>query len=113
MTPSLSVYVKMSAAADAASEQRPSPHTRPRMPRTGTRIVDGDSTPNQPPRQLAGGPSACHSAGTVDPVVFRCDYLVIGGGLAGLTFALHASKHGRVALVTKKSRMDANTAWAQ
>ncbi|HEY3333535.1 MAG TPA: L-aspartate oxidase [Capsulimonadaceae bacterium] len=41
------------------------------------------------------------------------DYLVIGSGSAGLTFALHASDHGTVALVTKKERTDSNTNWAQ
>jgi L-aspartate oxidase len=41
------------------------------------------------------------------------DFLVIGSGLAGLTFALKAARHGRVALVTKRSLEDSNTAWAQ
>ena len=30
-----------------------------------------------------------------------CDFLVIGSGLAGLLFALKASRHGRVILLTK------------
>jgi L-aspartate oxidase len=42
-----------------------------------------------------------------------CDYLVIGSGIAGLTFALKAAKHGRVAIVTKRSLQESNTAWAQ
>ena len=41
------------------------------------------------------------------------DYLVIGSGIAGLYFALRASEHGRVVLVTKRAPDDANTAWAQ
>jgi len=41
------------------------------------------------------------------------DYIVIGSGIAGLTFALKASDKGSVAIVTKKSRADSNTAWAQ
>jgi L-aspartate oxidase len=41
------------------------------------------------------------------------DYLVIGSGIAGLTFALKAAAHGRVALITKRSLTDSNTAWAQ
>ncbi|MDX1585157.1 MAG: FAD-dependent oxidoreductase, partial [Balneolaceae bacterium] len=41
------------------------------------------------------------------------DFLVIGSGIAGLTFALKAAGHGRVAVVTKKEIMEANTAYAQ
>jgi L-aspartate oxidase len=42
-----------------------------------------------------------------------CDYLVLGSGVAGLTCALEAAAHGRVALVTKRSLSDSNTNWAQ
>jgi L-aspartate oxidase len=45
--------------------------------------------------------------------VFETDYLVIGSGLAGLYFALRASEHGRVVVVTKRAPADANTAFAQ
>jgi L-aspartate oxidase len=45
--------------------------------------------------------------------VKRVDYLVIGSGIAGLSFALKAAHHGTVALVTKKDRGTSNTAWAQ
>jgi len=41
------------------------------------------------------------------------DFLVLGSGSAGLTFALRASEGGRVALITKKERTDSNTNWAQ
>lgn len=41
------------------------------------------------------------------------DFLVIGSGLAGLNFALHAATKGKVLLVTKKEPDDAATAWAQ
>jgi L-aspartate oxidase len=41
------------------------------------------------------------------------DYLVIGSGLAGLTYALHVAPYGSVALLTKKTRADANSSWAQ
>ncbi|RMF23417.1 MAG: L-aspartate oxidase, partial [Deltaproteobacteria bacterium] len=41
------------------------------------------------------------------------DYLVIGSGLAGMSFALKAATTGRVALVTKKSLEESNTAYAQ
>ena len=43
----------------------------------------------------------------------KFDYLVIGSGIAGLVFALEVSKHGQVAVVTKKELTDCNTAYAQ
>ncbi len=41
------------------------------------------------------------------------DFVIIGSGIAGLTFALKAARHGRVAIVTKRQGVDSNTAWAQ
>jgi L-aspartate oxidase len=41
------------------------------------------------------------------------DFIVVGSGAAGLTAALKAARHGRVALVTKKYAEDSNSAWAQ
>src|SRR4051812_8927144 len=41
------------------------------------------------------------------------DLVVIGSGIAGLSFALKAAKHGSVAVVTKRKGADTNTAWAQ
>ncbi len=41
------------------------------------------------------------------------DFIVVGSGAAGLTAALNASRHGRVALLTKKLASDSNSAWAQ
>jgi L-aspartate oxidase len=41
------------------------------------------------------------------------DFLILGTGMAGLSFALRAARHGRVAVVTKKNRADSNTNWAQ
>jgi L-aspartate oxidase len=43
----------------------------------------------------------------------QSDFLVIGSGVAGLTFALKVAEKGRVALVTKKGIMESNTAYAQ
>jgi L-aspartate oxidase len=43
----------------------------------------------------------------------KTDFLIIGSGVAGLTFALKAAKFGDVALVTKKGIMDSNTSHAQ
>src|SRR3989454_2639772 len=41
------------------------------------------------------------------------DYLVLGSGIAGLTFALKVCPHGRVAIITKKDRAESNTNYAQ
>lgn len=43
----------------------------------------------------------------------RFDFVVVGSGIAGLSFALRASRHGSVAIVTKRQGSDTNTAWAQ
>ena len=43
----------------------------------------------------------------------RTDYLVLGSGIAGLTFALRASAHGEVTIVTKRASDDSATNWAQ
>ena len=43
----------------------------------------------------------------------QTDFLVIGSGVAGLTFALKAADFGEVVLITKKGIMDSNTTQAQ
>jgi len=45
--------------------------------------------------------------------VKQFDYLVLGSGIAGLTFALKMAPHGRVGIVTKKDRAESNTNYAQ
>lgn len=41
------------------------------------------------------------------------DFLVIGAGIAGLSFALRAARHGSVVVITKGDAYESNTAWAQ
>jgi L-aspartate oxidase len=45
--------------------------------------------------------------------MIKCDFLVIGSGITGLTFAHKASLVGDVVIVTKKEKSDANTNYAQ
>jgi len=45
--------------------------------------------------------------------VKQFDFLVLGSGIAGLTFALKVAPRGRVAIVTKKDRAESNTNYAQ
>jgi L-aspartate oxidase len=44
---------------------------------------------------------------------FESDYLVIGGGIAGLVFAIKAAETGTVTVLTKAASNEANTAYAQ
>ena len=46
-------------------------------------------------------------------MTFEFDYMVIGSGIAGLSFALRAAEHGRVLVVTKKAPDNTATNWAQ
>src|SRR5215471_12920763 len=41
------------------------------------------------------------------------DFLVLGSGIAGLSFALKVAPQGRVAILTKKNRAESNTNYAQ
>ena len=43
----------------------------------------------------------------------KVDFLVLGTGLAGLSFALKVAEHGTVCLVTKTQLMETNTRYAQ
>src|ERR1700729_181425 len=41
------------------------------------------------------------------------DCVVLGSGIAGLTFALNVAEKGSVAVITKKNRAESNTNYAQ
>ncbi len=43
----------------------------------------------------------------------RSDFLIIGSGIAGLSYALHVANYGTVSIITKKARAESNTNLAQ
>ncbi len=43
----------------------------------------------------------------------KVDFLVIGSGIAGLSFALKAAQYGKVLIVTKSNEDESNTKYAQ
>ena len=43
----------------------------------------------------------------------EADFLVIGSGVAGLRAAIELSQHGRVLIITKGSRRQSNSVYAQ
>jgi len=47
------------------------------------------------------------------PTIYSSDFLVLGSGIAGLSFALNASRLGSVIILTKKERAESNTNYAQ
>ncbi|MCA9626077.1 MAG: L-aspartate oxidase [Myxococcales bacterium] len=46
-------------------------------------------------------------------MTMKTDFLVLGSGVAGLSFALRAAEHGEVLVVTKRTVNDSATSWAQ
>lgn len=56
--------------------------------------------------------AAAHSSETLIPMK-QFDYIVLGSGIAGLSFALKVAPRGRVAIVTKKNKAESNTNYAQ
>src|SRR5207247_3008406 len=43
----------------------------------------------------------------------KFEFVILGSGIAGLSFALKVAPHGRVAIITKKNRAESNTNYAQ
>ena len=46
-------------------------------------------------------------------MTMKTDFLVLGSGVAGLSFALRAAERGEVLVVTKRAVSDTATSWAQ
>ena len=43
----------------------------------------------------------------------RTDFLIIGSGIAGLSYALKVAPHGKVCMITKADADESNTKYAQ
>src|SRR5574344_2489626 len=44
---------------------------------------------------------------------YKVDFLVIGSGIAGLSYALEVSKYGKVTILTKAEAVESSTKYAQ
>jgi L-aspartate oxidase len=55
----------------------------------------------------------CYPTSSEGELMHKTDFLVIGGGIAGLTFALEAAQHGQVTVLFKRAPKESATAWAQ
>lgn len=71
-------------------------------------VVSPPSASSQRTPETSPQPSAA-----TPPIPQSVDFLVIGSGIAGLTYALHAAQYGSVLIVTKKDRAESNTNYAQ
>ena len=53
------------------------------------------------------------SAEPAQPAVKGFDFLVLGSGIAGLSYALKVAEQGTVAVITKAESAEGSTRWAQ
>ena len=84
-----------------------------RSPESPTRFRSVNTTSSKETRSAnAAASDETHETHPPSQTI-RVDFLVIGSGISGLSYALEASKNGRVAIVTKDAAYEGSTHYAQ
>ncbi|KAI8472054.1 MAG: L-aspartate oxidase [Monoraphidium minutum] len=100
----------------AAAAAAPAPRRRPLRPAAPRRAAPAAAAPRANTRAGAAPGAAAAAAGAVRPrapAVRSFDFVVIGSGIAGLSYALKVAPYGKVAVITKDAAAEGCTRYAQ
>src|SRR5262249_3478662 len=107
--PSSSRRLRLPSLPPPQSPPRRKPETLPALAERSVRALVSSravalaGSKRGTPRSVRAGCAVTHDS----------DFLVIGGGIAGLRFALEAAKHGSVTLLSKDRLPEASSSYAQ